>query len=200
MTLFVIVFLCALGLWWGARRLNRSQNPPPYPRPGYGRYRVNPYSADRNTAGPAGPRFTSHGVRGRNHQVATGESSIHSMRLARGRSRRATLSTPARSATLGRELRALPSTLLTRELVPPRISIARRRLLVNIVGTRTGPAAGSCRLRLPTRGDRAPSRPRWATQDVWRGRVFWSTLPRGRDDTEPRSRPKTEGCLSVDAA
>ena len=51
MTLFVIVFLCALGLWWGARRLNRSQNPPPYPRPGYGRYRVNPYSADRNTAG-----------------------------------------------------------------------------------------------------------------------------------------------------
>ena len=51
MTLFVIVLLCALGLWWGARRLNRSQNPPPYPRPGYGRYRVNPYSADRNTAG-----------------------------------------------------------------------------------------------------------------------------------------------------
>ena len=60
---------------------------------------------------PAGPRFTSHGVRGRNHQVATEGSSIHSMRLARGRSRRATLSTPARSATLGRELRALPSTL-----------------------------------------------------------------------------------------
>ena len=198
MTLFVIVFLCALGLWWGARRLNRSQNPPPYPRPGYGRYRVNPYSADRNTAG----RTTVHEswCSWAQSQVATGGSSIHSMRLARGRSRRATLSTPARSATLGRELRALPSTLLTRELVPPRISIARRRLLVNIVGTRTGPAAGSCRLRLPTRGDRAPSRPRWATQDVWRGRVFWSTLPRGRDDTEPRSRPKTEGCLSVDAA
>ena len=36
--------------------------------------------------------------------------------------------------------------------------------------------------------------------EVWHGRVFWSTLPGGGDDAVPRSRPKTEGCLSVDGA
>ena len=123
MTLFVIVFLCALGLWWGARRLKPVAEPTALtPVPATGGTESTPTVPTGTQL--AGPRFTSHGVRGRNHQVATGESSIHSMRLARGRSRRATLSTPARSATLGRELRALPSTLLTRELVPPRNSIA----------------------------------------------------------------------------
>ena len=42
--------------------------------------------------------------------------------------------------------------------------------------------------------------PRWSSQDAWHGRVFWSTLPGGEDDAGPRSRPKTEGCLSVDGA
>ena len=39
-------------------------------------------------------------------------------------------------------------------------------------------------------------------QAAWYGRMFWSTIPGGGDDDAraARSRPKSEGCLSVDGA